>query len=86
MKEVTTDEAWTVDMDIAFYAERGIEDELKRESQNDVVTILISYLIMFAYITLALGNLSAECNRLLVRVVLHHASGTHDLTLLFLSR
>lgn len=72
MKEVTTDEEWTVDMDIAFNAERGIEDELKRESQNDAVTILISYLIMFAYITLALGNLSAECNRLLIesRIVL----------------
>lgn len=66
MKEVSESEEWTVDMDIAFNAERGIEDELKRESQNDVFTILVSYLIMFAYITLALGNLSAECSRLLV--------------------
>lgn len=73
MKEVTTSEDWLIDMDIAFNAERGIEDELKRESQNDVVTILISYLIMFAYITLSLGNLTAECSRLLVRAVLHRA-------------
>lgn len=65
MKEITSDEDWTDDMDIAFNAERGIEDELKRESQNDVVTILISYLIMFAYITLSLGNIT-ECNRLMV--------------------
>lgn len=66
MKEVTQDEEWMQDMDIAFNAERGIEDELKRESQNDVLTIFISYLIMFAYITLSLGNVSTECSRLLI--------------------
>lgn len=67
MKEVTSDEEWMADMDIAFNAERGIEDELKRESKNDVSTIFISYVIMFAYITLSLGNISSECNRLPVR-------------------
>lgn len=73
MKEVYEDEEWTVDMDIAFNAERGIEDELKRESQNDVFTIFVSYLIMFAYITLSLGNISTECNRLLVRILRDYA-------------
>lgn len=43
-------------MSIAFSAQRSIEDELDRESQSDIVTILISYLIMFAYITLFLGQ------------------------------
>ncbi|KAG0727530.1 NPC intracellular cholesterol transporter 1 [Chionoecetes opilio] len=66
MKEVTSDEEWMADMDLAFNAERGIEDELKRESENDVVTIFVSYLIMFAYITLSLGNVSTQCNRLLI--------------------
>lgn len=38
-------------MEIAFNSERSIEDELNRESQSDIGTILISYFIMFAYIT-----------------------------------
>ncbi|KAK3857102.1 hypothetical protein Pcinc_036625 [Petrolisthes cinctipes] len=66
MKNVTEDEDITSDMDIAFYCERSIEDELKRESVSDVATILISYLIMFIYVAVALGNLSAECSRLLI--------------------
>lgn len=52
-------------MDIAFTSERSIEDELDRESQSDVLTILISYVIMFAYIAISLGNLSS-CKRLLI--------------------
>lgn len=66
MKNVTHDEEISEYMDIAFYCERSIEDELKRESVSDVATILISYLIMFIYVAVALGNLSAECSRLLV--------------------
>lgn len=42
-------------LDIAFSGERAIQDELSRESQGDIITILISYCIMFAYI--ALGEL-----------------------------
>lgn len=45
-------------MDIAFTSERSIEDELDRESESDVVTILVSYIIMFAYITVSLGQVS----------------------------
>ena len=37
--------------------QRSIEDELKRESDTDIFTILISYLLMFAYITLFLGHI-----------------------------
>lgn len=44
-------------MTISFSAERSIQDELNRESQSDVRTILASYLVMFAYIFLALGQL-----------------------------
>ncbi|XP_017762316.1 PREDICTED: Niemann-Pick C1 protein isoform X5 [Eufriesea mexicana] len=52
-------------MDIAFTSERSIEDELNRESQSDVLTILVSYVIMFAYIAISLGQIK-NCSRLLI--------------------
>lgn len=52
-------------MDVAFTSERSIEDELDRESQSDVITILVSYLIMFLYIAISLGQIRS-CSRLLV--------------------
>ncbi|XP_077518106.1 NPC intracellular cholesterol transporter 1-like isoform X3 [Amblyomma americanum] len=52
-------------MTIAFMAERSIEDELERGSHSDVVTVGISYIIMFAYIAIALGDINS-CSRLLV--------------------
>ncbi|XP_069548356.1 NPC intracellular cholesterol transporter 1 [Brachyistius frenatus] len=42
---------------LAFTAERSIEDEINRESNGDVSTIVISYAIMFIYISLALGHI-----------------------------
>ena len=50
---------------ISFSAERAIQDELDRESDTDIVTILVSYMIMFVYITVALGQFKS-CNRILV--------------------
>ncbi|KAG6774822.1 hypothetical protein POTOM_022195 [Populus tomentosa] len=41
---------------LSFSSESSIEEELKRESTADVITILISYLVMFAYISLTLGD------------------------------
>ena len=57
------------DLIISFTSERSIEDELNRESSTDVLTIIVSYLIMFAYITVALGQVN-ECflDRILVSV------------------
>lgn len=52
-------------MDVAFSSERSIEDELDRGSHSDVVTILVSYVIMFGYIAISLGQMNS-CNRLLV--------------------
>ncbi|XP_012258607.2 NPC intracellular cholesterol transporter 1 isoform X2 [Athalia rosae] len=52
-------------MDVAFTSERSIEDELNRESRSDVLTILVSYVIMFAYITVSLGQIRT-CSRLLI--------------------
>ncbi|CAH1984193.1 unnamed protein product [Acanthoscelides obtectus] len=55
-------------MDIAFSSERSIEDELNRESQSDVLTILISYLIMFAYIAVSLGQVNT-CSRFVCQIL-----------------
>ncbi|XP_046440760.1 NPC intracellular cholesterol transporter 1-like isoform X2 [Daphnia pulex] len=52
-------------MSVAYMAERSIEDELTRASQSDVITIAISYCIMFAYIAIALGQ-ARSFSRLLV--------------------
>lgn len=52
-------------MDIAFRSERSIEDELVRMSKSDVPTVIISYIIMFLYIALALGH-SNQITRLLI--------------------
>ncbi|GER42076.1 patched family protein [Striga asiatica] len=41
---------------LAFSSESSIEEELKRESTADAITILISYLVMFAYISFTLGD------------------------------
>ncbi|XP_004301979.1 PREDICTED: niemann-Pick C1 protein-like [Fragaria vesca subsp. vesca] len=41
---------------LSFSSESSIEEELKRESTADAITILISYLVMFAYISLTLGD------------------------------
>ena len=43
-------------MDVAFTSERSVEDELDRETYGDLATIAVSYVIMFLYITLALGQ------------------------------
>lgn len=53
-------------MDIAFNSERSIEDELERETSGDIVTIAVSYLIMFFYITFSLGQISTM-KRFMVR-------------------
>lgn len=52
---------WTIEskpsyMDVAYFAERSVEDELDRESYSDITTVAISYLVMFFYIVLVLGR------------------------------
>ncbi|CAF4530125.1 unnamed protein product, partial [Rotaria sp. Silwood2] len=42
--------------DVKYRAERSIEDEIERESKSDIKTVLISYMIMFFYIAIALGR------------------------------
>ena len=45
--------------------QRSIQDELNRESRSDVVTIALSYLIMFIYVSLALGQYKSVSTLLL---------------------
>lgn len=53
------------ELEISFKAERSVEDELNRQSQSDIVTVAVSYLIMFIYILLALGDIN-HCSTILV--------------------
>ncbi|KAI2808888.1 NPC intracellular cholesterol transporter 1 [Blomia tropicalis] len=53
-------------MSLAFYSERSIADELTRLSKSNIVTVSISYIVMFLYITLSLGEFSSDCGRILV--------------------
>ncbi|KAH7518258.1 hypothetical protein FEM48_Zijuj09G0152400 [Ziziphus jujuba var. spinosa] len=41
---------------LSFSSESSIEEELKRESTADVITIVVSYLVMFAYVSVTLGD------------------------------
>ena len=41
---------------ISYRAERSIYDEIDRQSDTDKMTILLSYLIMFVYVTISLGQ------------------------------
>lgn len=47
-------------IELAFSSERSIEDELRRESESDVWTILCSYLLMFFYVAISLGHVEFE--------------------------
>ncbi|XP_069778710.1 NPC intracellular cholesterol transporter 1 [Narcine bancroftii] len=49
-------------LSISFSAERSIEDEINRESNNDVKTVVISYMVMFVYISIALGHIRSCAN------------------------
>ena len=41
------------------YLQRSVEDELVRSSQADITVFIISYLVIFLYIAIALGNYSS---------------------------
>uniref|UniRef100_A0A5K3F8N3 SSD domain-containing protein n=1 Tax=Mesocestoides corti TaxID=53468 RepID=A0A5K3F8N3_MESCO len=43
------------DVIVSYSAERSVEDEIKRQSDADVQTVLISYVVMFIYVSLFLG-------------------------------
>lgn len=41
---------------MSFMAERSVEDELDRQSHGDILTVCLSYFIMFLYVAIALGQ------------------------------
>ncbi|UJR31470.1 hypothetical protein I4U23_018959 [Adineta vaga] len=47
----------TANFTVYYSAERSIQDELNRQSRSDILTIIISYSIMFLYVTLTLGHI-----------------------------
>ena len=51
---------------IAYSSERSIQDEINESSISNVVTILLSYLLMFLYIAVGLGQFKSM-SRILVR-------------------
>ncbi|CAH0726981.1 unnamed protein product, partial [Brenthis ino] len=49
---------WKSDfVEVAYGAERSIEDEVERISEAEALPISISYILMFAYVIFALGNI-----------------------------
>ncbi|XP_054158157.1 NPC intracellular cholesterol transporter 1-like [Oppia nitens] len=44
---------------ISYYSERSIEDEIDRQSKSSLVTIAISYIVMFIYISISLGRFTS---------------------------
>lgn len=52
MKNYTNDR-----MDIAFSSERSIQDGIEEISSAESSTVIISYVIMFLYVALALGKI-----------------------------
>ncbi|XP_033125300.1 NPC1-like intracellular cholesterol transporter 1 [Anneissia japonica] len=50
---------------VTYYSDFSLEDEIKKDSEADTLTIVISYCAVFVYIVLALGQYN-KCARLLV--------------------
>ncbi|XP_066258560.1 NPC intracellular cholesterol transporter 1 homolog 1b-like [Euwallacea similis] len=44
-------------MNVAFSAERSIQDEIERQSNSEMITVIISYMVMFVYIAISLGKI-----------------------------
>ncbi|KAI5753711.1 hypothetical protein M8J77_002664 [Diaphorina citri] len=51
-------------LDVAYSAERSVQDQLEEESKSEFKTITLSYVIMFLYVSIALGHVK-NCSTLL---------------------
>jgi len=54
MQEYASKEKTQEHMDVAFTTARSIEDEIEKASRGEMKTIIISYLVMFFYISINL--------------------------------
>lgn len=61
-------------MDVAWTTEKSIEDELDRTSKAEMITVVISYLLMFVYVAFALGQIKASVVGCLVSFYYHNLS------------
>lgn len=61
-------------MDIAYSAERSIQDQIEELSKSTVSTVLISYFVMFVYITLTLGRFTT-IKHIMVTILLNSHKG-----------
>lgn len=52
-----------------YYFQRSVQDELERGSHSDILTVAISYIIMFLYIAVALGEVNT-CKSMLVSIII----------------
>ncbi|KAL7712334.1 Niemann-Pick C1 protein [Entamoeba marina] len=41
---------------VSYQAQRSVDDEINRETSMDIITVVCSYVVMFIYISLSLGN------------------------------
>lgn len=58
-------------MDVAYSSERSIEDELEKTSRAEAMTMAISYMAMFIYVALALGEFQLSINCFVSEINLH---------------
>ncbi|XP_020260992.1 Niemann-Pick C1 protein-like isoform X2 [Asparagus officinalis] len=56
VKEEITPMAKSQHLTFSFSSESSVQEELTRESTADVITIVVSYLVMFVYISFTLGD------------------------------
>ena len=56
LKKWQTNNATHLNLSVAYSSERSIQDEIGRASLGDVWTILLSYMLMFCYIAIGLGQ------------------------------
>ncbi|KAL7054187.1 hypothetical protein AAHC03_026408 [Spirometra sp. Aus1] len=59
---------------VSFKAERSVEDEIDRQSHSDISTVVISYVVMFVYVSVSLGNYHS-CRSILVDLKLSLSAG-----------
>lgn len=55
-------------MNVAYSAERSVQDEIERLSSSEMITVIVSYLVMFTYIALSLGKI-VSWQAIMVRIV-----------------
>jgi Niemann-Pick C1 protein len=56
-------------MDFAYSAERSIEDGIESMSNAEMITVIISYIVMFIYIAIALGKIRSFKNFLVKLII-----------------